>query len=122
MVEGLDVIKKGLGVMVEPSNASFIFIQRGNYVEVSSNKTMIIIDDGVVVITLNLSTHAYLALGPLTFIFCQAITDLLFLKTHFLKMYAPCTTTSHVHMIYSPLQPTYVCMLHHYIPRILAKV
>jgi hypothetical protein len=47
MVEGLDGIKKGLGVMVEPSYASFIFIQRGNYVEVSTNKPMIIIDDGV---------------------------------------------------------------------------
>ena len=48
MVDVLDGIKKGLGVMVEPSNASFIFIQRGNYVEASSNKPMIIIDDGVV--------------------------------------------------------------------------
>ena len=47
MVEGLDGIKKGLGFMVEPSYASFIFIQRGNYVEVSTNKPMIIIDDGV---------------------------------------------------------------------------
>jgi hypothetical protein len=49
-------------------------------------------------------------------------TELLFLKTHFLKMYVPCTNTSHVHMLVAPLQPTYVCMLHHYNPRILAKV
>ena len=47
MVEGLDGIKKGLGVMVETSYASFIFFQIGNYVEVSTNKPMIIIDDGV---------------------------------------------------------------------------
>ena len=47
MVEGLDGIKKGLGVMVEPSYPSFIFVRRGNYVEASTNKPMIIIDDGV---------------------------------------------------------------------------
>ena len=46
MVEGLDGINEGLGVMVETSYASFIFIQRGNYIEVSTNKEMIIIDDG----------------------------------------------------------------------------
>ena len=47
MVEGLDGIKKGLGIMVEPYYASFIFVQRVNYVEVSTNNPMFIIDDGV---------------------------------------------------------------------------
>jgi hypothetical protein len=76
----------------------------------------------VIVITLNFSTHAYLAFGPLTCIFCQAITELLFLKIHFLKMYVPCTNTGRVHTLVAPLQPAYVHMLHHYNPRILAKV
>jgi hypothetical protein len=74
------------------------------------------------VITLNFSTHAYLAFDPLTCIFCQAINELLFLKTHFLKMYAPCTNISHVHTLVAPLQLAYVCMLRHHNPRILAKV
>ena len=72
--------------------------------------------------TLNLSTHAYLAFGPLTCTFCQSIDELLFLKTIFLNMYVPCTTTSHTHMFVSPLQLAYIHMLHHYNPRILAKV
>jgi hypothetical protein len=47
MVEGLYGIKTGLRVIVEHSYASFISVQRGNYVEVSTNKPMIIIDGGV---------------------------------------------------------------------------
>jgi hypothetical protein len=43
-------------------------------------------------------------------------------KTPFLKMYALCTNTAQVHILVAPLQPTYVCVLHHYSLRILAKV
>jgi hypothetical protein len=37
-------------------------------------------------------------------------------------MYVPCTITAHVHTLVAPLQLMYICMLHHYNPRILAKV
>jgi hypothetical protein len=46
----------------------------------------------------------------------------LFLKTKFLKMYVPYSTTSRVHMRVASLNLEYVHMLHHYSPRILAKV
>jgi hypothetical protein len=50
-----------------------------------------------------------LTLGPLTCYFPQAITMLLFLKTLFLKMYAPCTIISLMCTLVAPLQPAYVC-------------
>jgi hypothetical protein len=61
------------------------------------------------VITLNCTIHAYLASGHLTYYFFQANTKQLFLKTLFLNMYAPCTTTSHVCMLAAPLLLMYVC-------------
>ena len=42
-------------------------------------------------------------------------------KKPFFKMYAPFTNTSRVHTLFAPLQLVYIHMLHHYIPRILAK-
>jgi hypothetical protein len=62
----------------------------------------------VCVITLNSSTYAYLVIGPLTCYFFQSIIELIFQKTHFLKMYTPCTNIARIHMLVAPLQPAYV--------------
>jgi hypothetical protein len=60
-------------------------------------------------ITLICTTHADLTSGHLTYYFFQANTQQLFLKTQFLKMYMPCTTTSHICTLVSLPFPTYIC-------------
>jgi hypothetical protein len=59
----------------------------------------------MVVITLNFSTHAYMALALLLAFFGKALL-----------------INSHVHMLVAPLQLAYIHFLHHYNLRILAKV
>jgi hypothetical protein len=41
------------------------------------------------------------------YIFFQATTEQIFLKTLFFKAHMPCSTTAHVYTLADPLQPVY---------------